>query len=32
MDLDPSDSYVDVGVIVLKRARKVEGATLSAAP
>ncbi len=32
MDLEPSDSNVDVGVIVVKRARKVEGETLSAIP
>ena len=32
MDLDPSDSNVDVGVIVLRRGAKVEGTTLNAAP
>src|SRR4029077_516617 len=32
IDLDPSDRNVDVGVIVVKRARKVEGNTVSAVP
>jgi len=32
MELEPSDRNVDVGVIVMKRAGKVAGATLSAVP
>jgi tetratricopeptide (TPR) repeat protein len=32
IDLEPSDRNVDVGVIVVKRARKVEGNTVSAVP
>jgi hypothetical protein len=32
MDLDPSDSNIDVGVIVVRRGTKIEGTTLNAAP
>ena len=32
MDLDPSDSNIDVGVIVVQRGTKIEGTTLSALP
>jgi hypothetical protein len=32
IDLDPSDSNIDVGVIVVRRGEKIEGGTLSAIP
>src|SRR5713226_7656512 len=32
MDLDPSDSNIDVGVIVVRRGIKIDGTTLSALP
>src|SRR6266403_5407700 len=32
IDLDPSDSNIDVGVIVVRRGTKIEGTTLSAIP
>src|SRR5260370_26488591 len=32
IDLDPSDSNIDVGVIVVRRGTKIEGTTVSAIP